>query len=204
MKWDCEMIIIIDGYNFIKSISAHKLVDDSIVQSWIVRFQRYFKLRQNKVILVFDAGPFFGQSKEVYGDVEVIYAGQLQTADDVLKIWLERNAELDVLLVTSDRQIRNHALNFGVVSISSQDFFKAFNLVMKEEEEVEYYFETKIHKLNHADEPLNQDLDFLMERASRNLVAHEPKNDYDKDARIKNSFKIKKSDRKVMKKIDKI
>ncbi len=198
------MIIIIDAYNFLKSISAHKQVGDSVIQSWIATFQKYMKLRKNKVILVFDAGPFFNQSKEMHGGVEVVYAGQSQTADDVLKIWLERNASLDILLVTSDRQIRNHALNLGAVSISSQDFFRVFNIVMKEQEQVEHHFQATIHKVNRADQEMNQDLDLLMERSSRNLIAHDLKNEYDEDVRVKSSFKMSKSDREIMKKIDKI
>lgn len=198
------MIILIDAYNFIKSISAHKFVDDRVIQSWIVTFQNYMKLRGNKIILVFDAGPFFYQTRDVHGGVEVIYAGHEKTADDVLKIWIERNAGQDILLVTSDRQIRDHALNLSVVSISSQDFYKVFKLVMHQEETVEQNFVKTLHKMKKDDDASGFDLDQLMDQASRHLVAGQFKNEYAEQARIRENTKMSKADRQIMKKIDKI
>lgn len=198
------MIIVIDAYNYIKSISAHKFVDEAMIQSWITTFQNYMNRRGNSIILVFDAGPSFYQSKEMHGGVEVIYAGHSQTADDVLKIWLERNAGQDVLLVTSDRQIRNHALNLGVFSISSQDFYKVFSSVIKQEEMVEQRFEQTIHKTKQTNDGLEFDLDQLMEQGSRGLVAQDVESEYDTVVRIRDSSKMSKADRQIMKKIDKI
>ncbi len=214
------MIILIDAYNFLKSISAHKFVDDRVIQSWILQFQNYMNLRGNKIVLVFDAGPFFYQTRDVHGGVEVIYAGHEKTADDVLKIWLERNALQDVLLVTSDRQVRDYALNLNVVSISSQDFYKVFKSVMHQEEAVEQKFAKTLHKMKNDDDaksqvsswtPIqdpdinkNQNLDELMEQASRNLVAGQLKTEYTEKVQIRSHSKISKADRQIMKKIDKI
>lgn len=198
------MIIIIDAYNFIKSISAHKFVDDHVVQAWIVTFQNYMKLRGNKIILVFDAGPFFTQTRQMHGGVEIMYAGHTQTADDVLKIWLERNVGQDLLLVTSDRQIRDHALNLSVVSISSQDFYKIFKSVMQHEEVVEQEFVKTVHKTKIDAGAQDHDLDTLMEQASRTLVVEKMKNEYAEPVRIRESTKMSKADRQIMKKINKI
>lgn len=201
---DEKVIIIIDAYNFLKSISAHKQVDDFVIQSWVVRFKDYMKLRGNKIILVFDAGPFFYQTSEMRGGVQVVYAGHSQTADDVLKIWLERNADQDVLLITSDRQIRDHGLNLGVLSISSQDFYKVFNSVMQQEEIVEQKFAKTVFKTKVGGEKSDFDLDQMMEQASRSLVASDFKKEYDEPVRVRDNAKISKSDRQIMKKIDKI
>ena len=198
------MIILIDAYNFIKSISAHKFVDDRVIQSWIATFQNYMKLRGNKIILVFDAGPFFYQTRELHGAVELIYAGHEKTADDVLKIWVERNVGQDILLVTSDRQVRDHALNLSVVSISSQDFYKVFKSVMNQEELVEQKFSKTLHKMKKDDDQNALGLDQLMEQASRNLVAGQFKNEYAEPVRIRENSKMSKTDRQIMKKIDKI
>lgn len=214
------MIILIDAYNFLKSISAHKFVDDRVIQSWILQFQSYMSLRGNKIILVFDAGPFFYQTRDVRGGVEVIYAGHEKTADDVLKIWLERNAGQDILLVTSDRQVRDHALNLNVVSISSQDFYKVFKSVMQQQEVAEQKFTKTLHKMKKDDDANSrvssrilaqdpevtndQNLDQLMEQASRNLVADQFKNEYTEPVRIREHTKMSKADRQIMKKIDKI
>jgi predicted RNA-binding protein with PIN domain len=198
------MIIIIDAYNFIKSISAHKFVNDRVIADWITTFQNYMILRGNKIILVFDAGPFFNQTREVHGGVEIIYAGHSQSADDVLKIWLERNVGQDILLVTSDRQVRDYGLNLNVVSISSQDFYKVFKSVMHQEEIIEQKFMQTVHKTKVDEEKVDFDLDALMEQASRNLVADNFKNEYPEPVRIRDNVKVGKADRKIMKKIDKI
>ena len=122
----------------------------------------------------------------------------------MIKIWLERNVGQDILLVTSDRQIRDYALNLGVVSISSQDFYKIFNRVAHQEELIEKRFADTVHKMKKNGEPVNPDLDEIMEQASRNLVADKVETEYDKNIRISSSSKIKKADRQVHKKIDKI
>jgi predicted RNA-binding protein with PIN domain len=198
------VIIIIDANNYIKSISSVRTIDDRVIQSWILTFQNYMKLRGNKVILVFDAGPSFYQSQQNHAGVLVVHAGHSQTADDVIKIWLERNVGQDILLVTSDRQIRDYALNLAVISISSQDFYKIFNQVVCQEEVIEKRFADTVHKMEKNGEPANPDLDEIMEQASRNLVAGKVETGYDENVRVSSSSKIKKADRQVHKKIDKI
>ncbi len=198
------MVILIDAYNFLKSISAHKFVDDRVVQSWIVEFQNYMKLRGNKIILIFDAGPYFYQTRSVVGGVEIIYAGDEKTADDAIKTWVERHAGQNILLVTSDRQIRDHAMHFEVVSISSQDFYKVFKSVMHQEKVVEQKFVNTLHKIKKDESSATAELDQLMEQASRNLVAEQFKNEYATPVRIRENSKMNKADRQIMKKIDKI
>lgn len=198
------MIILIDGYNFIKSLSAHKFIQDSVIQSWIVDFQNYMKFRGNKIILIFDAGPFFLQTRDVLGGVEVIYAGHEKTADDVLKVWMQRNVGQDILLVTSDRQVRDYGSSLDIISISSQEFYKVFKSVMQQEKDVENSFTKTLYKTK-TDDPQNCDeLDQLMEQASRNLVADFVKSEYAEPVRIRESSKMSKADRQLMKKINKI
>ena len=113
------------------------------------------------------------------------------------------HASQDILLVTSDRQIRDHAQNLQVVSISSQDFHKVFSLVIKQEHAREQVMQQTIHKTK-SDEHNDQSLDQLMEQASRSLVAAQDKNEYDTVVRIRDGTKASKADKQIMKKIDKI
>lgn len=197
------MIIVIDAYNYIKSVTSERFIDESSINRWISTFQDYVRLRGNKVVLVFDAGPFFYQTTENHGGVQVIYAGQRQTADDALKIWVERHVGQDILLVTSDRQVRDHAQNLQVVSISSQDFYKVFNSLMRQEHHYEQKMTQTIHKTKQ-NEQVDFDLDRLMEQASRNLVAAVDKNEYDIPVRVRDGTKACKADKQIMKKINKI
>jgi predicted RNA-binding protein with PIN domain len=198
------VIIIIDAYNFFKSISAHKNVGDAMIQSWISRFSEYMKIRKNKIILVFDAGPFTYQSRDVQAGVGIIYAGQGYSADDAIKNWMEQHATQDILLVTSDRQIRQHGANLGVISISSQEFFKIFNQVGQHHEHQEQVLSDSIVKIKRHERD-DAELDRLMELASRDLIVSKRENEYDgRMGRLPGTAKVGKQDRKILKKIEKI
>lgn len=199
------MVIIIDAYNYIKSISAQHFADERAIASWIAIFQNYTRLRGNKVILVFDAGPSYFQTKESYGSVQVVYAGHQRTADDVIKDWMQENAETDALLVTSDRQIRDFGQRFAIISISSFDFHKVFSSVMQEEEHSEQVLQETVYKIKKNERSDNDELDRLMEEGSRHLVAGLIKSDHDQSVmRIRDGKKASKVDKHAMKKINKI
>lgn len=197
------VIIVIDAYNYIKSISSDRFVDEAIINKWIFIFQKYAALRGNKVVLVFDAGPFFYPTTDNYGGVQVLFSGQRQTADDLLKVWVEQHARQDVLLVTSDRQIRDHAARSSVESISSQDFYKIFNAVTAQQEVSEQLMHGSIYKTK-LEEKEDDDLDSLMELGSRSLVDARNKNEYDISVRMPRSSQESKADKKILKKINKI
>jgi len=170
---------------------------------WIVAFQKYIHLRGNEVVLVFDAGPSFYPTIERHGAVEVVYAGQHQTADDFLKSWLVKKQDCDVLLVTSDREIRSWADTLHVASVSSQDFNRLFVDVMKHEQRQQVVlqqtmYKTKVHKVSDAA------LDDLMELGSRDLVGSNIKTEYEGVFRVRDGKKVSKADRSIMKKINKI
>lgn len=197
------MIIIIDAYNFLKAIVSHKMLTQSVVKIWIERFNQYIKKRNNQIILVFDAGPFLGVSKERFGQVEIIYAGQSSTADAYIQEWILKYGQLDVLLVTSDRQIRNHAQQNNVVSISSQEFFSIFNDVMTEAECEQIQFDRSIVKTQIG--VTDQALDELLERSTRNLIVDCHKNEYaEHNKRSLGAATKNKKDRAILKKIAKI
>lgn len=197
------MIIVIDGYNFLKSVTGSKFISDHVMHDWIVTFQEYIHLRGNELVLVFDAGPSLYPTVEHHGAVEVVYAGQHQTADDFLKKWLVKKQGCDVLLVTSDRDIRNWADTLRVTSISSQDFSRVLASVMQHEQRQlvvlqQTMYKTKEHNASDAA------LDDLMELGSRGLVSGNFKVEYEGLVRVRDGKKASKADKSVMKKIDKI
>jgi len=166
-------------------------------------FQQYMHYRGNRIIVVFDAGPSYYPSSDWYGAVEVLYAGQDQTADDLLKKWLSKHCGLEVLLVSSDREIRDWAENLQLPSISSQDFNRVFVEVMKHEERQLVTFQQTMYKTK-TDASADDNLDALMELGSRNLVSGMTKNEYDENIRIRDGKKASKADKSAMKKINKI
>lgn len=199
------MIILIDAYNFIKSVTICKFVDEKTIQSWILQFKSYAACRKNSIILIFDAGPMSFQTKENHGLVQVVYAGWQKTADDAIKNWLDCNKGKDVLLVTSDRQIRQYASNLSVTSISSQDFFTIFQEKSIQEVAEEIMVKGLIYKI-HQNAPENdQDLDELMEAASRNVLVQKDESEYSQNSwRDANHAGKNKSSKALDKKIKKL
>lgn len=197
------MIIIIDGYNFLKSITGTTFINDRVMSDWMGKFQQYMHYRGNRIIMVFDAGPSYYPSSEWYGAVEVLYAGQDQIADDLLKKWLLKHRGLEVLLVSSDREIRDWAENLQLASISSQDFNRVFVDVMKREERQLSSFQQTMYKTKE-DDCQDDFLDALMEMGSRDLVSGIIKNEYAENIRVRDGKKASKTDKAAMKKIHKI
>ena len=125
------MTIIVDAYNFIKHISGATFISERNRLFWMDRFSDYVLLRNNEVILVFDAGPGLYKTAENYKNISIIYSGQRDSADDVIKTWLSSRHGKDILLVTSDREIRDFANSCNIVSISSEDFNRIFSDSLK-------------------------------------------------------------------------
>ena len=198
------MIIIIDGYNYLKSATGTKFVSEDKMREWIHALEKYVYYRGNHIIVVFDAGPYLFASSDRYGSVEVWYAGQYQTADDWIKTWLLKNREKDLLLVSSDREIRNCADRLNLVSISSQEFFKIFNAVLEQQEDEHEIHTQSVYKTKQ-DELSDDFLDHLMEVGSRNIVSAHKENEYTHEThRLSKDKHTSKLDKFFLKKINKI
>lgn len=195
------MTIIVDAYNFIKHISKSTFVSDQKKQSWIDRFCEYVEFRNNEVILVFDAGPGLYKTVERHRHITVIYSGQMDSADDVIKQWLRQRTGQNILLVTSDREVREAAHACNIVSIGSDEFYEVFNEVMDRH----VVYEQKVSKIVHKiSSDYVEGLDDLMEAGSRHLVQHEDESGGVQDFRVRNGKKASKQNKKLLKKIEKI
>ena len=200
-----HMIIVIDAYNYIKSVTGQKFIDDRATQQWIETFKNYVRVRHNPVILIFDAGPGYFPSTVRCGGVTILYSGQQRIADDVIKDWLKAHPGADALLVSSDRELRHCADDAHIASVGSYDFYKIFNHVMGIEEDKQQVLAQEIYKIKDEDGCAGQsDLDKLMEEGSRSLVKGKIKKEYHDSPRVREGKKASKPDKHIMKKIDKI
>lgn len=198
------MIILIDGYNFLKSITGTKFISEAQMREWLNYLEKYVYYRGNQVIIAFDAGPYLFASSDKQGAIEIWYAGQYQTADDWIKSWLNKNKEKDLLLVSSDREIRNFADGLGVVSISSQEFYAILNTVVHDQEQQQEIQIKSLHKTKDSD-PSDVYLDNLMELGSRNIVSVYKENEYTHETeRTPKNKQNSKSDKVFLRKINKI
>jgi uncharacterized protein len=104
----------------------------------------YGKRKSHNLTVVFD-GWRTGQSQEnrtVIGGVKVIYSRIGDKADSVIKRMISAERR-EWIVVTSDREIADHAWSTGSIPVSSDDFLNALNAKdlpgIGEEDEEEYF-----------------------------------------------------------------
>jgi len=184
-----------------KQTSGEKHISQRLEQKYMRMFQKYVRERGNQLMVVFDAGPALYQSEELVGGVDIVYSGQMHSADDVIIEYLRDHPGQDILLVTSDREIRDVAKACDIVSLASPEFHKIFTDVLHQYEE---YEEMVVRDVVKTAESENSDLDRLMELGSRNIAAHQ-KNEVSFAPRyVRNNKKKSRADKQAMKKINKI
>ena len=117
------MDVIIDGYNL---IGADQGLQGALEnkRNWLIQqLQRYQKLKQFNVIVVFD-GWRTGSANEVgakIAGVSIIYSRLGEKADQVI-IRIAREKGSGAVIVSSDREIRSAVERFGAVAIHAQEF----------------------------------------------------------------------------------
>lgn len=112
--------IIIDGYNLI-GISHRDLENER--QRLVERLVEYKNLKGHDITVVFD-GWKNGSGEEnqsVVGGVRVIYSRLGEKADSVIKRMISSDKR-QWIVVTSDRDIADHAWRCGSVAVSSDEF----------------------------------------------------------------------------------
>jgi predicted RNA-binding protein with PIN domain len=118
--------IIIDGYNLIRqSDSLSRLDAQNLEQgreALLDRLVEYKKVRNHPITVVFDGWGGFNLSstRTKHKGITVFFTAQGQTADEWIK---QRVGEVQYgAVVTSDREIQEHAERFGLAAISSPEF----------------------------------------------------------------------------------
>jgi len=113
--------LIIDGYNAISKIKEFDAKKDVSLEASRLSFIKAlvdFGQRNglfDKVVIVFDGkSESIELSREIYGDIEVLFSSKDRDADkvivDILKISSEKNK---ITVASDDNFIKNHARAFG-------------------------------------------------------------------------------------------
>jgi predicted RNA-binding protein with PIN domain len=118
--------LIIDGYNLIRQSDSLSLVDARNLEqgreTLIERLVAYKKIRGHPITVVFDGwgGVNLSSTRTRHKGIQVVYTGKGETADE----WIQRRVEgvRYGAVVTSDREIQQHAERAGLSSISSHEF----------------------------------------------------------------------------------
>ena len=196
------MIILIDGYNLLKSLYS-TIVQDQERDEYINLLKRYAKKKKHTIILVFDGGFSDWQSTEKHGDVLVVFSGVRETADDVIKRYLEDMWQKDILLVTADRELVDHGKSLSVFALAPMAFDGYVKQALKKLPTDTSMAGSEAIKFS-GDEEHDSELDDLMREASL-VVMHKPDEEFIKRRGPKNSAgKLSKKDRKLQAKLKKI
>jgi hypothetical protein len=119
--------LIIDGYNLIRQ-SPELLAQEAQDLRWgrealLEKLAVYRRMKKHAITVVFDgweAGAGLGNRDRFQGML-IIYSRQGEKADEVIKRLADRERERG-LIITSDREIMDHAERAGAAVMSSEDF----------------------------------------------------------------------------------
>lgn len=123
--------VIIDGYNLIGIY--HKDLE-SQRQRLVERLAEYKKIKGHEITVVFD-GWKSGSGEETHsltGGIKVIYSRLGEKADAVIKRIISSEKK-QWIVITSDREIADHAWANGSVVVSSEEFLDILGKPLKVE-----------------------------------------------------------------------
>lgn len=121
------LILLIDGYNFLKNTSSELHIKDSVRVEFISKLSSYSRKKNHQVIVVFDGGDSPFPLKDAIKGVTVIYSGYKRSADEVIKDYLDENKGKEILLVSSDRDLQKFSKNLNLDFISVSEFYSIFS-----------------------------------------------------------------------------
>jgi len=194
------MILLIDGYNVLKQVFPAEIVGQRERKRFIEHLGKYGKKRQHKVVLVFDGGPYERDWQEKVAGVYVVYSGTLETADDYIRRYLEKNKKLDLLLISSDRELRSAAARLNIESMHSPEFYKMVVATLRSGSK-KTAKETEVVKTS---EGKNVQLDEIMREGSKKVPSKVEDLIRPERSRKSKAHQPKKKERKKLKKLKKL
>ncbi len=119
--------LIIDGYNLIRQTPVWEELDAQDLrwgrEALLASLAAYRRVKKHPITVVFDGGhsvEVVGQ-RDFYQGILVLYSHHGETADEVIKRLAARERERG-LVVSSDREIMEHALRVGAAVMSAPEF----------------------------------------------------------------------------------
>lgn len=164
------MLIIIDGYNLLKTITGTRRSSESKKRALVAELIAYSQKKEHQICVVFDGGFTNMPAHERQKNMDVVYAGYRQTADDYIKDYLDKHKQKELLLVSSDNELIGYAHNSDVVSIAAGSFAKILqNSVEKKVQSLK----SQAYKTTNTS---NAVLDLIMQESSSD-ISYKDEND---------------------------
>ena len=115
------MKVIVDAYNVLHQMNK-KQISDAERKHFINLLSAYAKRKRLALVAVFDSGPFLFPSSEEQKGITIKYSGPNASADDIIVRIMQQCQGQGMVLVSSDRELRDAAKKYGAESIPSQEF----------------------------------------------------------------------------------
>jgi predicted RNA-binding protein with PIN domain len=119
--------LIIDGYNVIRRSAVLGSLDQQDIQwgrdALLDRLAAYKRIKSHKITVVFDGANSRAPSRhrDHFKGIRIRFSRGGETADTVIKRMVETERE-KALVVSSDRDLVNHAVSKGAAAVSSPVF----------------------------------------------------------------------------------
>lgn len=193
------MIVVIDGYNILRSIYTQPLVTDKERHEFIRRIVRYASKKNIDVKLVFDGGLYGMPDRDQKGLVEVVFTGSRETADEWILRFIENNKGYEVAIVSSDRELVNAAQYAGMLSVRAKQFQQLLADALRTAPQVRQK-SVNLRKMRKAE--IDTDIDQLMHDAAR--MPHDKEIEDSQDDVETHYEKRSKKERKQRQKLKKL
>ena len=192
------MIVIIDGYNLIKQVLGSARISHAQRDQFVTELVVYLRKKQLEGVIVFDGGSFSYPYTIKHGGTQIIFSGYKEKADALIMRFVDEHAGQDVLVVSSDREIRNHAHAHGKETLGADDFYYRY---VKKVDQKPRSVMTDLYKFA-VDAP--QELDELMREATITIEKKEEDVGADRVYRQRSAQRTSKKERKQQRVLKKL
>lgn len=129
-----RMAFLIDGNNVIGRWPGLDLSDPTSRDALIGKLAVFQKVRRKRIILVFDGPPaIFPLRREINPRFHVLHPGEDGDADMLIKDMISgRKDKKGLIVVSSDRDIRDHAGSRGFTGLTAPEFIRLVRAALKE------------------------------------------------------------------------
>jgi predicted RNA-binding protein with PIN domain len=195
------MIVLIDGYNVIKQVLGVKRLSHTQRDAFVGELVRYFQQRHIDGKVIFDGGDTSYPFRVQKGSIEIVFSGYKESADDVILRYLDELKGHQVVLVSSDRALRDYAHMLGKESIKADEFYRRYVKSSSAQCHAQHANDHEAHKLSREIFP---ELDALMQEHSSQMRSKDGDAVHtEKSARIAHQ-KISKKERRRQRVIKKL
>jgi predicted RNA-binding protein with PIN domain len=121
------MIVLIDGYNFLKQIypgikGCLEISRDIFIKN-VGQYKKH-KKGITEIVVVFDAGPFSHAIREIKHGVCIIFSGQKSSADDWIVHYTFKHKEREIAVVSRDKALLDACNKKNTTGIDVFEFYK--------------------------------------------------------------------------------